>query len=92
MSTRVYYIDMKKKKLRQDALAQLRETQSSIDPVLLARLHESVGGVQTEATPAGKEPVDRKKTFETILKFLHLTAGRKGLQAAVQEMISETRH
>jgi hypothetical protein len=89
MARRIYYTDLKGKKLRDDALRQMRETRDLIDPDLLREARERIGrvlGDQPPQTPS-EFVFDRRKNLATIEKFLVLTAHNKELQRRVHALI-----
>ncbi len=89
MARRIYYTDLKGKKLRDDALRQMRETRDLIDPDLLREARERIGRVLGDPPPHNPPEVafDRRKNLATIEKFLVLTAHNKELQRRVHALI-----
>src|SRR6188508_2843369 len=92
MARRIYYTDLKGKKLRDDALRQMRETRDLIDPDLLREARERIGRVLGGSPPhkphnTSEDVFDRRKNLATIEKFLVLTAHNKELQRRVHALI-----
>ncbi|MEM6780284.1 MAG: hypothetical protein AAF569_00310 [Pseudomonadota bacterium] len=77
--------------LEQKVLAQMRETREAIDPEVLERFRDVIA--QTQMIQEPKEPeinndfevIDKRKMYETILKFAKL---RQDNQAFMNEVLA----
>lgn len=83
---RVYKMGDKRRKIREDALAQLRRTRESIDPSLLAHVRDAIGMTEHHPNSHSDEiPVDRQKMKEIALRLIELTPHRESLRKAILE-------
>ncbi len=96
---RIYYTDSKRKKIEQDALSQLRQTLSQLDPRLLDQIREVIAVRQPEkedlpedddlSHSPSKVPVDHKKNLRTIMKFLELKPGSREFQKKIYDLLAQ---
>lgn len=86
---KVYHTDLKKKKIRQDAMDQWRRTREAIDPALLERTRALIEAQAAGETDYADEvPIDRKKNLMTIIKFMELKPGASALRAEIYGLIT----
>lgn len=101
---RIYVMDPKRKKIVQDALSQMRQTEESLGPEMMTRIKmlardfnpdhlASLGIEPAQIMPEyhddGKEPVDRQKTLLIVMKFLQLKEHSKNVQTQVRTFLSD---
>lgn len=77
------------------ALENYKRVRAGLNPEMLARVRDILTGEKEERpTPAGqdgstKESFERKKTYETVLKFMALSKGSKDFMAQIAKSLSE---
>lgn len=95
MSKRIYTTAGKRKQLVQEALCTVRETREIIDPALLDRVREAIGGAlerqqnrNIRPMQLDRVPVDQKKNLSIVLKFLELQPDNKALQQEIRSFLT----
>ena len=94
MARRVYYLDPKGKRIRQEALLTMRETKKALGPELMAKAREGLCAF-AENRHADKQgdgkavPVDMKKNLTMVMKYLEMQQGNKPLYRQIQSLLTE---
>lgn len=96
MTRRVYYLDAKGKRIRQEALMNMRAARRAIDPDLLQTAREALAQfiensqqAQRPAPESRSEPIDMKKNLSTVMQYLEIKQGDKHLRNRIQTLLSE---
>ena len=99
MARRVYYLDPKGKRIRQEALLTMRETKKALGPDLLDKARAGLAAFaenrhahkELEDAPGDSVPVDMKKNLTIVMKYLEMNEGNKHLYRQIQTLLSEAR-
>lgn len=77
---KVYTTTGRKKRLTDEALANMRKARALIDPALLEKARQAIAGRSTPADPPprpdGSIPVDRARTMAIVKKYMALRESR----------------
>jgi flagellar biosynthesis/type III secretory pathway M-ring protein FliF/YscJ len=81
----------KRRDLEQKLLDTLRKTRAKIDPALLEKVRVAtqaqVDMRQEQKIEEDFEPVDKRKMYETILRFVHINQGKQEFMKEVMAML-----
>lgn len=96
MKKRIYTKTAKRQRLVSEALTMVRETRDSIDPALLERVRDAIGGaVETyqsdkyRSMQAERVPVDQKKNLNIVMKYLEMNPGNKALHREINSFLTQ---
>lgn len=85
----------KRKELEQNLLQTLRDTRKTISPELLdmvrAATQKQVEEQQGQQVYKDFEPVDKRKMYETILRFIHLNKGKQDFMKQVMAIMQDAK-
>ncbi len=85
----------KRKELERNLLKNLRDTREAIDPDLLEMVRlatqKQVDAQQEHEIYQDFEPVDKRKMYETILRFIHLNQGKQAFMKQVMAVMQDAK-